>query len=117
MTTGSADGVRIRGDSLATWREERLMLRSSNQATTSASQANQGVRLAWNNRLAGPDTTRHGPPAQFELSLPEGLAREWGLSEGHSLDLSLGADERIPSPRRAPESANDDPDSVEWTRC
>ena len=113
VTTGSADGVRIRGDSLATWREERLMLRSSNQATTSASQANQGVRLAWNNRLAGPDTTRHGPPAQFELSLPEGLAREWGLSEGHSLDLSLGADERIPSPRRAPESANDDPEEDE----
>lgn len=104
VTTGAADGVTLRGDSLETWREERLLLRSSNRATTSASQENQAVRLAWNNRLAGPDTTRIGPPARYEIALPAGLAAEWGLGPAHSLDLSLVATDRIPGPRRPPEA-------------
>ncbi len=108
VTTGSADGVTLRGDSLDTWREERLLLRSSNRANTSASQENQALRLAWNNRLAGPDTTRMGPPARYEIGLPAGLAAEWGLGGEHSLDLSLVATERLPGPRRPPETDDDD---------
>lgn len=104
VTTGSAEGVTLRGDSLDTWREETLLLRSSNRANTSASQDNQAVRLAWNNRLAGPDTTRRGPPARYEVGLPAGLAAEWGLGDGHSLDLALVATERLPGPRQPPET-------------
>jgi dienelactone hydrolase len=102
VTTGAQRGVRLRGDSLATWKEERLVLRSSNQASTRASQENQALRLAWNNRLAGEDTTRMGPVARFEVALPDGLAREWGLSGDHGLDLSLSAIDRTPGPRRSP---------------
>ncbi len=113
VTTGAVEGLRLRGDSLATWREERLLLRSSNRATTSASQENQAVRLGWNNRLAGADTTRMGPVARYELALPDGLAREWSIGEGHSLDLMLAPLERIPGPRRPPESADDENDQEE----
>lgn len=108
VTSGTPEGVQLRGDSLATWREERLLLRSSNRATTSASQENQAVRLGWNNRLAGPDTTRMGPTAQYEIGLPDGLARRWGLDEEHSLDLLLSAVERVPGPRRPPETEDSD---------
>ncbi|NNF37295.1 MAG: hypothetical protein HKN71_01400 [Gemmatimonadetes bacterium] len=110
VTTGSADGVTLRGDSLATWREERLLLRSSNRATTSASQENQALRVAWNNRLAGPDTTRMGPTARFELSLPTGLAQEWELGAEHALELSLSATERLPRPRALPDEEGADED-------
>jgi dienelactone hydrolase len=108
VTTGATAGVSLRGDSLATWREERLLLRSSNRATTSASQENQALRVAWNNRLAGPDTTRTGPAARFELALRPGLAREWGLGADHGLDLSLSATERIPGPRARPDDGDAD---------
>jgi hypothetical protein len=103
VTTGSTGGVSLRGDSLATWREERLLLRSSNRATTSASQENQALRVAWNNRLAGADTTRVGPTARFEFALPGGLARGWSLGEDHALELSLSATERMPGPRALPD--------------
>ncbi len=102
VTTGSHPGVIIRGDSLAKWAEEQLTLRSRNRANTSASQENQAVRLAWNNRIAGPDTTRMGPPAVFEVELPRGLARSWGVSGDHSIGLSLVATENLPRPRPDP---------------
>lgn len=103
VTTGSAPGVVIQGDSLATWREARLELRSRNRNNTSASQENQAVRLAWNNRVAGPDTTRLGPPARYALRLPVGLAGEWALDAEASLQLSLAATETMPRPRRDPD--------------
>ncbi|HSG47481.1 MAG TPA: hypothetical protein VLA43_06715 [Longimicrobiales bacterium] len=102
VTTGSLPGVTLRGDSLATWKEEELPLRSRNRANTSASQENQGVRLGWNNRIAGPDTTRTGPPAVFEVALPAGLAREWGVDPATSVSLALIATEALPGPRRDP---------------
>ncbi len=102
VTTGSHPGVVLRGDSLAEWGEEELTLRSRNRANTSASQENQALRLAWNNRIAGPDTTRTGPPAVFEVALPQGLARSWGLDGEHSLSLSLTATETSPRPRSDP---------------
>lgn len=111
VTTGSMPGVTLRGDSLDTWREETLLLRSSNRANTSASQANQALRLAWNNRLAGADTTRHGPTATFEIAVPSSVIGEWQVGAGHALELSLSATERIPGPRRAPgDDENDEND-------
>ena len=103
VTTGAAPGIRLRGDSLATWREATLELRSRNQAATSASQENQAVWLGWNNRIRG-DTTVHGPPAVFEITLPDGFAAEHGVDAGGSLDLHLAATERLPGPRRDPRS-------------
>jgi dienelactone hydrolase len=101
VTTGARPGITLRGDSLATWREATLELRSRNQAATSASQENQAVTLGWNNRIRG-DTTVHGPPAVFEIALPQGFAAEHGVDASASIDLHLGATERLPSPRRDP---------------
>jgi hypothetical protein len=116
VTTGTPQGVQLRGDSLATWKEERLLLRSSNRATTSASQENQALRLAWNNRLAGADTTRMGPTARYEVALPSGLAQRWSLGEAHSLDLALSAMERVPGPRRAPSAEDDEEEGSDRPR-
>ena len=102
VTSGSKHGVRLRGDSLATWKEATLELRSSNRGNTSSSQENQAVWLGWNNRIQGPDTTRHGPPAAFTVSLPPGLATEWALDEGVTLDFMLAPTETMPRPRSDP---------------
>lgn len=47
VETGSLEGVRLRGDSLAVWKESTLGLRSSNRPTTSASQETQVVTVGW----------------------------------------------------------------------
>lgn len=107
VTSGTEDGVRIQGDSLATWKEATLMLRSSNRANTSASQDNQAVTVGWNNRIEGADTTRHGPPAQYALTLPAGLATEWDLDEGTTLDFMMGPTNTMPGPRDDPASDED----------
>jgi hypothetical protein len=104
LTTGTAAGVRIRGDSLATWREGELLLRSRNNVDGSASQGVQALWLGWNNRMAGADTTVMGPPAAYEIALPEGLPARWGVGGGSRLELSLTGDRAMPPPRRPPAS-------------
>ncbi len=99
VTTGTAHGVTLRGDSLGVWREELLDLRSRNRPTTSSSQENNALRLGWNNRVAGDEGTV-GAPASYTLSLPAGLGSEWGLGGTSRLDLQLGAVEGRPAPRR-----------------
>jgi len=111
VTSGTEHGVDISGDSLATWKEATLLLRSSNRTNTSASQDNQAVTLAWNNRIAGADTTRHGPPASYSLELPAGLASDWSLSAGTTLDFMLGPTTGTPGPRDDP--APDEEEGVE----
>ena len=98
VTTGTAPGVTLRGDSLGVWREELLDLRSRNRPTTSSSQDNHALRLGWNNRLAGGDDAL-GTPAIYTITLPAGLGGEWGLSAASRLDLQLGAVEGRPGPR------------------
>jgi dienelactone hydrolase len=105
VTSGTAPGVRLQGDSLATWRERTLPLRSSNRSNTSASQENQAAWLGWNNRIAGGDSTRLGPPGRFTVILPEGLGERWALGEGTTLDFLLGATHTVPSPRADPAEA------------
>ena len=103
VTTGSEPGVSLGGDSLATWREATLELRSSNRTSTSASQENQAVFVGWNNRIAGADTARHGPPARYTVALPGGLASRWAVGAGHTLDFMLAPTPDLPPPREAPE--------------
>ncbi len=88
VTTGSKAGVRLIGDSLATWKEERLTLRSQNRNNTSASQENQGVVLGWKE---ADDSTEAVPPARYSIELPDGLAGEWALDGESSFQLSLSA--------------------------
>ena len=106
VTTGTAHGVKLRGDSLGVWREELLDLRSQNRPTTSSSQANNALWLGWNNRAAG-DGDALGTPASYAILLPDALGAEWGLSATSRLDLQLAAVEGRPGPRR-PEDADAD---------
>ncbi|MEM7416128.1 MAG: hypothetical protein AAF389_11565 [Gemmatimonadota bacterium] len=113
VTSGTERGVTIRGDSLSSWSESTLLLRSSNRANTSASQENQGVTVAWNNRLAGADTTAHGPAARYSIGLPEGLAADWRLWRGSTLDFTLAPTNTVPGPRAAPEGDEEGDDEGE----
>ena len=102
VTRGTENGVTLRGDSLATWKESTLLLRSSNRENTSSSQENQAVTLGWNNRITGSDTTRHGPAASYTVELNGRLAARWALGRQHSLEFMLGPTNSMPGPRRDP---------------
>ena len=108
LTTGTADGVTLAGDSLGTWREDLLALRSRNRPTTSNSQGTNGVWLGWNNAVAGEDEPAD-VPGSYAISLPDGLAREWEFSENTTLDFLLAALDRKPGPRKR-EGDEDDGD-------
>jgi dienelactone hydrolase len=102
VTTGTVAGVRIRGDSLATWKEDVLPFRSRTGSSSGNTQENQAVWLGWNNRLAGKDTTRMGPPASYAFELPEGFGESWKLGPGTTLDFNLTALDQTPRPRKDP---------------
>ncbi|MGH7577016.1 MAG: alpha/beta hydrolase family protein [Longimicrobiales bacterium] len=101
-STGSASGVVLEGDSLATWRESRLQLRTSNSPQEGTSHYNNAVWIGWNNRIEGDDTTRTGPPAVFTVTLPAGHARDAELSARSSLQFLLMPTDDVPGPRSAP---------------
>lgn len=101
VTTGTEAGTRLMGDSLATWREDRLVLRSRNRASTSASQFSQAAWLGWNNQRAGEDEGVFGEPARYTLTLPDTLAPAWQLDETTTLDFLLAPTTARPKPRKA----------------
>ena len=107
LTTGTAPGVTLEGDSLGTWRENLLDLRSRNRPTTSSSQDNNALWLGWNNRVAG-DADAVETPASYAIALPDGLGPAWGLGAASHLDLQLGAVAGRPGPRG---SRGDDADA------
>jgi dienelactone hydrolase len=102
VSTGTLDGVRIRGDSLATWKEAVLPFRYYREPSTTNTQENHAVWIGWNNRIAGPDTSRVGPPAAYTLMLPDTLAAAWDLGPGTTLDFLLTALDQTPPPRKDP---------------
>jgi hypothetical protein len=99
VTTG-AGGVRLAGDSLATWREGGLSYRTTAANPDVPTFRNNAVYLGWNNRIAGPDTTRMGRIASYTLTLPDAIPVTRG--PGSTLDFLLMPTEDIPSPRPAP---------------
>ena len=105
VTSGTHPGVRLRGDSLSTWREGRIQLRSSNRPETSASQDNQAVWLGWNNRITGADTL--GPAAAYTIELPATLPAEWELGPATSFELSLTLTRDEPAPRGSGDDSGD----------
>jgi dienelactone hydrolase len=102
VTTGAIPALTIRGDSLATWKENVLPFRSRTGSSSGNSQENQAVWLGWNNQIAGKDTTRMGPPAAYILELPDGLGGDWELGPGTTLDFMLTALDQTPRPRKDP---------------
>jgi len=112
VTTGTSRGVEIRGDSLATWKEDVLPFRAYRESSTASTQENQAVWLGWNNRIAGEDTTRMGPPAAYAFTLPADLPERWALNGATTLDFVLTALDQTPGPRKDPakEEAGEGPE-------
>lgn len=98
VTTGTAPGVRIRGDSLGTWKESGLLLRGGNNDAVNTN----AVTLGWNNTVAGPDTTKRGKPASYTITLPDSLTRAIGVSPASALCFSVAPLDAKPGPRSAP---------------
>ena len=111
VTTGSADGVGLRADSLETWRESLLGLRSRNRANTSSSQENQAVWLGWNRRVAGAPDDELGQPGRYTVELPTNLATGWDLSSASTVDLSVAPTPESPPKRGEESDASSEADS------
>lgn len=102
VTSGIAAGIVLRGDSLSTWKEAVIPYRGRGTDT----QFNNAVWLGWNNRIAGDDTTRRGPPASYTITLPDTLASSWSLGSDASLVFLLAPTLDVPGPRRAPRDSS-----------
>jgi len=100
VTTGTHPGVTLDGHRLESWKEETLMLRSSNRSSTSSSQENQGVRLAWapgsENDAGDESADSSAETPAYVVRLPRGLARSWAVDGETSVTLSVAATPRIP---------------------
>lgn len=107
VTTGSARGITLRGDSLATWKEDVVPFRwkGSNQGHTA-------VTLGWNRRLAGPDTAARGAPAAYAMSLGDSVRTAWRIDGASSLVFSLTPTDATPGPRKAPKDTTASGDSA-----
>lgn len=97
LTTGTAKGVELLGDSLATWREATLPYRSRGD-----DQRHNAVWVGWNNRIAGPDTTKMGKPASYSITISDSLRSARGLTANGAVYLSVAATKDRPAPRAAP---------------
>ncbi|HSJ16013.1 MAG TPA: hypothetical protein VK939_16515, partial [Longimicrobiales bacterium] len=108
LATGEP-GVTIRGDSLASWKESGLNLRYH---TEGATLSNWALTVGWNNRIAGEDTTRLGPPAALELTLSDSVQQALALTPAHSLELLLMPTADLPPPRKDPAADSTQSDST-----
>ncbi|MEP6495085.1 MAG: MFS transporter [bacterium] len=95
VTTGSVPGVTISGDSLATWKENALNLRSG---TGDALNTN-AVTLGWNNHIRGDDTTKFGRAASYTVALSDSLVSSLSVSRESSIYLSVAPTDAKPGPR------------------
>ncbi len=97
--TSGVRGVELLGDSLSTWKETVLPYRWRNAGDD---QRDNGVWLGWNNRIAGPDTTKLGKPASYTITLSDSLRRARRPDVNSVIYLSLAGLNDKPSPRALP---------------
>ena len=109
VTTGTMPGVQLKSDSMVSWAEKRLDLRSRNRPAGSASQVNQAAWLGWNHTVAGSDSV--GTPGSFRIHLPDSLTRSWAVDSTWTLDFLLAATFDKPGPRPAPRDSMASADS------
>jgi hypothetical protein len=95
VTTGSEPGVTISGDSLATWKENQLNLRSGANDPINT----QVVTLGWNNHIRGDDTTKLGKPASYTISMSDSLVQALNVGRESAIYLSLAPTDAKPGPR------------------
>ena len=106
VTTGSAGGVRLQGDSLSTWKESDTPAR----ARVATFQSNAAT-IGWNNRAPGPDTTLQRWPARYTVTIPDSLRRAWMLSPEHALLVTIGSTDQRPPMRRTRPTSDSTRDS------
>jgi hypothetical protein len=94
VTTGSAPGIKLASDSLATWKEALVPFRSRN-----STMFHNAAWIGWNNRIAGDDTTKMGRPAAYEIALGDSLRAAWHVDRSSALVFSLAATDTKPGPR------------------
>ena len=95
VTTGSVPGVTLSGDSLATWKESPINLRSGQNDPINTN----AVTLGWNNHIRGDDTTKLGKPASYTISLTDSLVGSLHLGREGAVYLSLAPTDAKPGPR------------------
>lgn len=86
VTTGTENGVTLLGDSLETWREEQIDLRTTNSDREGTSQHNSVVVLGW---TEAPDSAPRPSPPSYTVSLHDEVAAGWGLGDGSALQFLL----------------------------
>jgi hypothetical protein len=107
VTTASVSGAALRGDSLSTWKESAVPFRYRG-----GNMAHNAVTLAWNNRIAGDDTTRRGMPAAYALTFSDSLRRALQMDARSALVFSLAPTESKPGPRQPPKDTTKKADSA-----
>ncbi len=95
LTTGSVPGVRITTDSLSTWKENDVPVRSRGSSFRS-----NVVTLGWNNTPIGKDTTvvRAAGSAIFLLS--DSIRAAWRPDASSTVLLTIGTTTQTPGPRK-----------------
>jgi dienelactone hydrolase len=96
VTTGSAAGVVLRGDSLSTWKEGVVPFRWRDQNI-----GTNAVTLGWNNTPAPPDTTKPRAPASYTITLSDSLRAAWSVGPTSAVELSLAPTTAKPGPRKS----------------
>jgi hypothetical protein len=90
------NGVGISADSLSSWKEAPIPIRSRNSDL-----GTNAVWLGWNNKpAAGSDTTKPRSPASYSITISDSLHSAWGVNEGSSVVLSLAPTTATPGPRK-----------------
>jgi hypothetical protein len=107
VTTGSFPGVRLSGDSLATWKENLLTLRNGNDPLNT-----NGVTLGWNSHIRGDDTTKLGKPASYSIAVSDSVSRALGMGPTSAIYLSLAPTDAKPGPRSPPRDTTKKADSA-----
>jgi hypothetical protein len=94
VATGTAPGVTIEGDSLASWKEAIMPLRSRN-----GNVGRNAVWVGWNNRIAGKDTTKIGKAASYTVTLTDSLRSAWRVGDASALEFSMAPTDVTPKAR------------------
>ena len=97
LTTGSAPGVVLAGDSLSTWNENDVPFRGQ-----SDTQRHNAVWLGWNNHIAGKDTAKMGKPASYTVTISDSLRMARAPTAASAIYLSMAVTKDKPGPRAGP---------------
>lgn len=95
VSTGTAPGVKITGDSLSSWKETDVPARSRGGTFKS-----NLAQFGWNNAPIGKDTVTPRAPAHVEISVPDSLRSAWRVGANSALLMTVGTTDVRPGPRK-----------------